>query len=168
MESSWSFLKLYYDNSISCFDDSISCFEKNADLLKQNEKDFVQEVIWSEGLEVLGIMPFPVWMIPFPVLNTWLELFREYKKHWKKNIFIPSLQSGVINYISCFDYSISCCTFQYNKDLLTMVSSGGKLKTDSFEWVLMGVYYQIEIPYPVSHLKSGKKNWLWMNLRTTN
>ena len=74
-------MKLYYDNSISCFDDSISCFEKNADLLKQNEKDFVQEVIWSEGLEVLGIKPFPVWMIPFPVLNTLLELFREYKKH---------------------------------------------------------------------------------------
>ena len=111
-------------------------------------------------------MPFPVWMIPFSGLNTWLELFREYKKHWKKNIFIPSLQSGVINYISCFDYSIYCCTFQYNKDLLTMVSSGGKLKNDSSAWVLMRVYYQIEIPYPVSHLKSGKNwfEWIWNSI----
>ena len=41
--------------------------------------------------------------------------------------------------------------------VLTMVSSGGKLKTDSFVWVLMQVYYQIEIPSPVSHSKSGKK-----------
>ena len=43
--------------------------KKNAELLKQNKKHFVQEVIWSEGLEVQGIIPFPVWMIPFPVLN---------------------------------------------------------------------------------------------------
>ena len=84
----------------------------------------------------------------------------------KKKFFNPSLESGVNNSISCLDDSISCCAFQNNKDLLTMVNSGGKLKTDSFGWVLMGVYYQIEIPYPVSHLKSGK-NWLWMNLRTT-
>ena len=135
MESSWSFLKFYYDNSISCFDDSISCFEKMAELLEENEKHFVEEVrgcsfmmsayfwpfwtppslplanvwfcgplpppcqilttpppntqwnfplIWSEGMEVQGIVPFPVWMIPFPVLNICLELF---KKHWKKEVF---------------------------------------------------------------------------------
>ena len=61
------------------------------------------------------------------------------------------------------DDSISCCGLQNNKDLLTMVSSGGKLKTDSSAWVLMWVYYQIEIPYPVSHIKSGKTGfeWIW-------
>ena len=69
MESSWSFLKLNCDYYISCFDGSISCFKKNAELLKENEKHFVEEDIWSEGLEVQGIIPFPVWMIPFPVLN---------------------------------------------------------------------------------------------------
>ena len=72
-------------------------------------------------------------------------------------------ESGVINSISCLDDSISCCAFQNYKDLLTMVSSGGKLKTDSFARVLMRVYYQIEIPYPVSHIKSGKTGfeWIW-------
>ena len=55
--------------------------KKNAELLEENEKHFVEEDIWPEGLEVQGIIPFPVWMIPFPVLNTSLELFREYKKH---------------------------------------------------------------------------------------
>ena len=50
--------------------------------------------------------------------------------------------------------------------VLTTVSSGGKLKTDSFVWVLMRVYYQIEIPYPVSHLKSGKNwfEWIWNSI----
>ena len=42
---------------------------KKTELLKENEKHFVEEDIWSEGLEVQGIIPFPVWMIPFPLLN---------------------------------------------------------------------------------------------------
>ena len=41
--------------------------KRNAELLEENEKHFVEEVIWSEGLEVQGIIPFHVWMIPFPV-----------------------------------------------------------------------------------------------------
>ena len=42
-------------------------------------------------------------------------------------------------------------------DWLTMVSYGGKSKTDSFARVLMKVYNKIEIPFPVSHLKPEKK-----------
>ena len=59
------------------------------------------------------------------------------------------------------DDSISCCAFQNNKDWLTMVCSGGKLKTDSFTWVLLQVYYQIGIPYPVQHSKAGKTGFEW-------
>ena len=93
--------------------------KNNAELFGENEKHFAKEVIWSEGLEVHR-------MIPFPGLNIWLEVFRKYKKHWKKKFFIPSVESGVDNSISCLDYSISYCTFQNNKDLLTMVCFGGK------------------------------------------
>ena len=46
----------------------------NAELLGGNEEHFVKEVIWSEGLEVHR-------MIPFPGLNILLEVFRKYKKH---------------------------------------------------------------------------------------
>ena len=42
-------------------------------------------------------------------------------------------------------------------DWLTMVSYGGKSKTDSFARVLLQVYNKIEIPFPVSHLKPEKK-----------
>ena len=124
--------------------------KNNAELLGENEKHFAKEVIWSEGLEVHKIIPFPVW-------NILIELFMEYKKRWKKKFFIPSIERGVNNSISCLEDSIYCCAFQNNDDLLTMVSFEGKLKTDSFAWVLMQVYYQIEIPSPVSHSKSGKK-----------
>ena len=43
--------------------------KKNAELLEENENHFVEEDTWPEGLDVQGIIPFPVWMIPFPVLN---------------------------------------------------------------------------------------------------
>ena len=43
-------------------------------------------------------------------------------------------------------------------DWLTIVSSGGKSKTDSFARVLLQVYNKIEIPIPVSHLRP-EKNW---------
>ena len=75
----------------------------------------------------------------------------------KEEFFIPSVESGLNNSISCLTDSIFCCAFQNNDDLLTMMSFGGRSKTDSFAWVLMQVYYQIEIPSPVSHSKSGKK-----------
>ena len=75
----------------------------------------------------------------------------------KEEFFIPSVESGFNNSISCLTDSIFCCAFQNNDDLLTMMSFGGRSKTDSFAWVLMQVYYQIEIPSPVSHSKSGKK-----------
>ena len=38
----------------------------------------------------------------------------------------------------------------------TMVCSGGKSKTDYFAWVLLQVYYQHKIPFPVSKLKKIK------------
>ena len=91
--------------------------------------------------------------------------------HWKVVRFWSYLrngntESGLNNSISWLNDSISCCAFRNNNDLLTMVSSGGKLKTDSSAWVLMRVYYQIEIPYPVSHSKSGKNwfEWIWNSI----
>ena len=39
------------------------------------------------GLEVGEIIPFPVWMISFPVLKTNLEPFVSNKKHFIKEIF---------------------------------------------------------------------------------
>ena len=73
-----------------------------------------------------------------------------------KEVFHSKCWNWVNDSISCLTDSIFCCAFQNNDDLYTMVSFGGKLKTDPFAWVLMQVYYQIEIPHPVSHLKSGK------------
>ena len=82
---------------------------------------------------------------------------------WNK-FFDPTLKSWVNNSISCLDDSISSCAFQNNIDWLKMFYSGGTFKTDFFAWVLFQVYYQIQIPFPVSHLKPGTKTgfeWIW-------
>ena len=54
------------------------------------------------------IIPFPVWMIPFPVLKTNFEPFGSNKKHFVKKVLDQRLGSGRNNSISCLDNSISC------------------------------------------------------------
>ena len=54
--------------------------------LGTNEKHFVKD-IFIRGLEVEEIIPFPVWIIPFPVSKINFESLGKSKKHFIKEVF---------------------------------------------------------------------------------
>ena len=53
------------------------------------------------------IIPFSVWIIPFPVLKINFEQFGTNERYFVKEVFDPRPESGRNNYISCLDNSIS-------------------------------------------------------------
>ena len=87
MESSWSFLKLYYDNSISCFDDSISCFEKKYWAPGGKWETFCRRSYLVRRPGSAKNNTISCVDDSISCLDIWIELFREYKKHWKKEVF---------------------------------------------------------------------------------
>ena len=68
------------NNSISCLNDSISCLKIKFETLGENENDFEKEVFFNRGLEVGEKIPFPVWIIPFPVLKINFKLLGSNEK----------------------------------------------------------------------------------------
>ena len=60
------------------------------------------------GQEIGEIIPFPVWIIPFPVFKTRFKLVDKILKHFVKEVFDQSSGNRRINSISCLDNSISC------------------------------------------------------------
>ena len=59
----------------------------NFEPLGSNEKHLVKEVFFIRSLEVGEIIPFPVWLIPFPVLKIDFELMGSNEKHFEKEVF---------------------------------------------------------------------------------
>ena len=58
----------------------------NFEPLISNDKYFVKEVFLIRGLEVGEIIPFPVWIIPFPVLKTKFETLGTNEKYFIKEV----------------------------------------------------------------------------------
>ena len=59
------------------------------------------------------MIPFPVWIIPFPVLRIDFEPFGLNEKYFVKGVFDKSPVSKINNSISCLDNSISCFENQF-------------------------------------------------------
>ena len=56
----------------------------NFEFFDKNKKHLVKEVFLIRGPEVGEIIPFPVWMIPLPVLKIDYELLGENERHFVK------------------------------------------------------------------------------------
>ena len=92
-------------------------------LLGENEKHFAKELVRRPGSAQNNTISCFEYFIR--ALHRILETLKE-------EFFIPSVESGLNNSFSCLTDSIFCCAFQNNDDLLTMMSFGGRSKTDSF------------------------------------
>ena len=62
--------------------------DKNLIILGENEKRFVKEDALLRSLEVVEIITFPVWIIPFPVLKISFELLGSNEKYFVKEVFL--------------------------------------------------------------------------------
>ena len=95
------------NNSISCLDISISCFWKPVWNRWDKWGYFCQKSFLMWWLERGEIIPFPVWIIPFPVMKTILESLKQMGILLLKKFFDPMTGKGKNNSLSCLDNSIS-------------------------------------------------------------
>ena len=68
-------------------DGSISCFE-NVKPIGSNERHFVKD-LFDQRPGVGEIIPFRVWLIPFPVLKIIFELLGSNVEHFVIEVFFP-------------------------------------------------------------------------------
>ena len=57
------------NNSISCLNNSISCFQNQFWTYLKKLETFCKSNFLIRGREIGEIVPFPVWIIPFPVFQ---------------------------------------------------------------------------------------------------
>merc|ERR1711872_411425 len=85
------------NNSISCLDYSSSCFQNQFWIRFEKSKTFCKRSFLIGGQEVGEIIPFPVWIILFPVFKTSFGfVFKSYKLFVKEVFLIGGQEVGEI------------------------------------------------------------------------
>ena len=101
------------ENSISCVENSISWFENQFWNPLDKWETFCKRSYLIRGLEVVEIIPFPVWKFHFLFCKSILKPSEQIKNILWKKFFDQRSGSGRNYSISCLDNSFSCFENQF-------------------------------------------------------